>query len=55
MKNRDGQKSNLHVVVTSEAIPVEYTFIPGSTHDLDDMKPLPLNLPLSILKRFVRT
>jgi hypothetical protein len=35
----------VHVVVTSEGIPVEYTFTVGSAHDLDGMKQLPLNLP----------
>jgi hypothetical protein len=35
----------VHVVVTSEGIPVEYTFTVGKAHDLDGMKQLPLNLP----------
>jgi hypothetical protein len=35
----------VHVVVTSEGIPVEYTFTVGSAHDLEGMKQLPLNLP----------
>jgi len=35
----------VHVIITSEGIPVEYTFTTGRTHDLDGMKQLPLNLP----------
>jgi hypothetical protein len=35
----------VHVIITSEGIPVEYTFTTGSVHDLDGMKQLPLNLP----------
>jgi hypothetical protein len=33
------------MVVTSDGIPVEYTFTAGSVHDIDGMKQLPLNLP----------
>ncbi|MDR1199261.1 MAG: transposase [Prevotellaceae bacterium] len=35
----------VHVVVTADGIPVEYTFIAGSTHDPDGFKQLPLNFP----------
>jgi hypothetical protein len=35
----------VHVIITSEGIPVEYTFTTGRMHDLDGMKQLPLNLP----------
>jgi hypothetical protein len=35
----------VHVVVTSQGIPVEYAFTVGSCHDLEGMKHLPLNLP----------
>jgi hypothetical protein len=35
----------VHVIITSEGIPVEYTFTTGKIHDLDGMKQLPLNLP----------
>jgi IS5 family transposase len=35
----------VHAVVTSDGIPVEYTFTVGSAHDLEGMKQLPLNLP----------
>jgi IS5 family transposase len=35
----------VHAVVTSDGIPVEYTFTAGSAHDLEGMKQLPLNLP----------
>jgi hypothetical protein len=35
----------VHVTVTSDGIPVEYTFTTGNTHDPDGMKQLPLNLP----------
>jgi hypothetical protein len=33
------------MAVTSDGIPVEYTFTAGSVHDIDGMKQLPLNLP----------
>jgi hypothetical protein len=35
----------VHAVVTSDGIPVEYTFTAGSAHDLEGIKQLPLNLP----------
>jgi hypothetical protein len=35
----------VHAVVTSDGIPVEYTFTAGNAHDLEGMKQLPLNLP----------
>jgi hypothetical protein len=35
----------VHVIITSDGIPVEYTFTTGNVHDLDGMKQLPLNLP----------
>ncbi len=35
----------VHIIVTADGIPVEYTFTPGSIHDLDGMKQMPLNLP----------
>jgi hypothetical protein len=35
----------VHVVVTADGIPVEYTFTAGSTHDLDGLRQMPLNLP----------
>jgi hypothetical protein len=35
----------VHVIITCEGIPTEYTFTTGNTHDLDGMKQLPLNLP----------
>jgi hypothetical protein len=35
----------VHVIVTSDGIPVEYSFTTGSTHDLDGLKQMPLALP----------
>jgi hypothetical protein len=35
----------VHVVVTADGIPVEYTFTAGSIHDLDGIRQMPLNLP----------
>ena len=35
----------VHVIITADGIPVEYTFTTGNVHDLDGMKQLPLNLP----------
>jgi hypothetical protein len=35
----------VHVTVTADGIPVEYTFTTGSTHDLDGIRQMPLNLP----------
>jgi putative transposase len=35
----------VHVIVTFDGIPVEYTFTTGSTHDLDGIRQMPLNLP----------
>jgi hypothetical protein len=35
----------VHVVVTAEGIPVEYTFTTGNAHDLDGIRQMPLNLP----------
>jgi len=35
----------VHVIVTSDGIPVEYSFTVGSTHDLDGLKQMPLALP----------
>lgn len=35
----------VHVVVTADGIPVEYTFTTGNKHDLDGIKQMPLNLP----------
>ncbi|MDR0745842.1 MAG: transposase [Mediterranea sp.] len=37
----------VHMIVTSGGIPVEFTFTPGSKHDLDRLKQLPVN-PLSV-------
>jgi IS5 family transposase len=33
------------MVVTREGIPVEYTFTPGSYHDMQGLRGMPLNLP----------
>ncbi|KAA6329694.1 hypothetical protein EZS27_021523 [termite gut metagenome] len=33
------------MVVTREGIPVEYTFTPSSSHDMQGLKQMPLNLP----------
>jgi len=35
----------VHVIITSEGIPIEYTFTTENVHDLDGVKQLPLNLP----------
>lgn len=35
----------VHMIVTSNGIPVEFTFTTGSKHDLDGIKQMPLNLP----------
>ncbi|MDR2926970.1 MAG: transposase, partial [Cytophagaceae bacterium] len=35
----------VHIIVTSEGIPVEYTFTTGRTHDLDGLRQMPLTLP----------
>ena len=35
---------NVHVMVTTIGIPVEYTFLPGSKHDSEALKQLPFNL-----------
>lgn len=35
----------VHVIVTSNGIPVEFTFTTGNKHDLDGLKQLPVNLP----------
>jgi hypothetical protein len=34
----------VHVIITSDGIPAEYTFTAGNTHDPDGMKQLPPNL-----------
>ena len=36
---------NLHVLVTVDGIPVEYTFLPGSRHDSEALKQIPFDLP----------
>ncbi|KAA6332699.1 hypothetical protein EZS27_018823 [termite gut metagenome] len=35
----------VHVPVTGEGIPVEYTFTPGSSHDMERLRQMPLSLP----------
>ncbi|GHV56533.1 hypothetical protein FACS1894182_03290 [Bacteroidia bacterium] len=35
----------VHVAVTADGIPVEYTFTTGNRHDLDGFRQMPLNLP----------
>jgi IS5 family transposase len=35
----------VHMIVTSGGIPVEFTFTPGSKHDMDGLRQLPVNLP----------
>ncbi len=35
----------VHMIVTSDGIPVEFTFTTGKTHDMDGIKQLPVNLP----------
>jgi len=36
---------NIHVLCTADGIPVEYTFLPGSRHDSNALKQMPLLLP----------
>jgi len=36
---------NIHLLCTSDGIPVEYTFLPGSRHDSNALKQMPLQLP----------
>jgi len=36
---------NVHVLVTTDGIPVEYTFLPGSKHDSEALKQMPFYLP----------
>ena len=36
---------NIHVLCTAEGIPVEYTFLPGSRHDSNALKQMPLQVP----------
>ena len=35
---------NVHVLVTTNGIPVEYTFLPGSKHDSEALKQMPFDL-----------
>ena len=35
----------VHMIVTSNGIPVEFNFTTGNTHDLDGLKQMPVNLP----------
>ncbi|WP_163318764.1 IS982 family transposase [Dysgonomonas sp. 520] len=35
----------VHMIVTSNGTPVEFTFTTGNKHDLDGLKQLPVNLP----------
>ena len=35
----------VHMVVTSNGIPVEFTFTTGNVHDIDGFKQMPINLP----------
>ena len=35
----------VHMIATSNGVPVELTFTTGSTHDLDGLKQMPVNLP----------
>jgi len=35
----------VHMIVTSNGIPVEFTFTTGNKHDLDGLKQMPVNLP----------
>ncbi|MFV0396835.1 MAG: transposase [Bacteroidales bacterium] len=35
----------VHMIVTSDGIPVEFTFTTGRIHDIDGIKQLPINLP----------
>ena len=36
---------NIHVLCTADGIPVEYTFLPGSRHDSNALKQMPLQVP----------
>jgi hypothetical protein len=36
---------NVHILSTVDGIPVEYTFLPGSTHDSNALKQMPLQIP----------
>jgi hypothetical protein len=36
---------NVHVLCTGDGIPVEYTFLPGRSHDSNALKQMPLQLP----------
>jgi hypothetical protein len=33
---------NVHILSTTDGIPVEYTFLPGSSHDSNALKQMPL-------------
>ena len=35
----------VHMIVTSNGTPVEFTFTTGNAHDLDGLKQMPINLP----------
>ena len=35
---------NVHVLVTTDGIPVEYTLLPGSCHDSEALKQMPFNI-----------
>jgi len=37
---------NIHLLCTADGIPVEYTFLPGSRHDSNALKQMPLHVPL---------
>ena len=36
---------NVHILSTVDGIPVEYTFLPGSAHDSNALKQMPLQIP----------
>lgn len=36
---------NIHLLCTADGIPVEYTFLPGSKHDSNALKQMPLQVP----------
>jgi hypothetical protein len=36
---------NIHILSTVDGIPVEYTFLPGSSHDSNALKQMPLQIP----------
>lgn len=36
---------NVHILATTNGIPVEYTFLPGRSHDSNALKQLPLEVP----------